>query len=93
MPQIPANLLLVKNISVIGHNMGLYFGWGLRDERVQHEPKMRGMMNELFALTVAGKLRPHVSHLFTLDQFRDAMHVIKSRAAQGKVIIRLKETA
>lgn len=92
-PQIPANLLLVKNISVTGLNMGLYFGWGLRDERVQHEPKMRAMLNQLFALTVAGKLRPHVSHRFTLDQFRDAMHVITSRAAQGKVIIRLKEAA
>lgn len=92
-PQIPANLLLVKNISVIGHNMGLYYGWSLRDERVRHEPKMRAMMNELFALTVAGKLHPHVSHRFTLDQFRNAMQAIKSRAAQGKVIIRLKDSA
>jgi NADPH2:quinone reductase len=92
-PHIPANLLLVKNISVIGHNMGLYYGWSPRDERVQHEPKMRAMMNELFALTVAGKLHPHVSHRFTLDQFRDAMQAIKSRAAQGKVIIRLKDSA
>ena len=92
-PQIPANLLLVKNISVIGHNMGLYYGWSPRDERVQHEPKMRAMMNALLQLTVTGKLHPHVSHRFTLDQFRDAMQAIKSRAAQGKVIIRLKESA
>ncbi len=34
-----------------------------------------------------------VSHRFTLAQFRDAMQAIKSRAAQGKVIIRLKESA
>jgi len=92
-PQIPANLLLVKNISVLGHNMGLYFGWGLRDERQQYEPKMRAMMNELFTLTLAGKLQPHVSHRFTLDQFREAMQAIKSRAAQGKVIIRMKDSA
>ena len=90
-PHIPANLLLVKNISVIGHNMGLYYGWSPRDERVLHEPKMRAMMNELFGLTVTGRLRPHVSHRFTLDQFREAMHAIKSRAAQGKVIIRIQE--
>jgi NADPH:quinone reductase len=92
-PQIPANLLLVKNISVLGHNMGLYYGWSPRDERLQHEPKMRAMMTELFTLTAAGKLRPHVSHRFSLDQFREAMQAIKSRAAQGKVIIRLKELA
>ena len=90
-PQIPANLLLIKNISVIGHYMGLYYGWSPRDERVQHEPKMRAMMNQLFTLTMAGKLRPHVSHRFSLDQFREAMHAITSRAAQGKVIIRLQE--
>jgi len=70
-PQVPANLLLVKNISVIGHNMGLYYGWSPRDERVQHEPKMRAMMKELFQLAATGKLR----------------------AAQGKVIIRIKEPA
>ncbi len=40
---------------------------------------------------VAGRLRPHVSHRFALDQFRDAMHAITSRAAQGRVIIRLQE--
>ena len=86
-PQIPANLLLVKNIAVIGFNIGLYYGWGPRDERVKHEPVMRAMMNELFGLALDGKLKPHVSHRFGIDQFRAAMRVVRSREAQGKVII------
>lgn len=86
-PQIPANLLLVKNIAVLGHNMGLYYGWGPVDERVRYEPQMRHMMADLFAWTVAGHLKPHVSHVFGQDEFRQAMRVIRERKAQGKVVI------
>jgi NADPH2:quinone reductase len=87
-PQVPANLLLVKNIAVVGHNMGLYFGWGLVDERAKHEPKLRGMMSDLMAWTQAGALKPHVSHVFPLAKFREAMQVIRERRAQGKVVVR-----
>ena len=89
-PQIPANLLLIKNIAVIGFNIGLYYGWGLTDERVKHEPKMRAMMKQLFQLAVDGKLNPHVSHRFKLEQFREAMAVVLSRQSQGKVIIQIR---
>ena len=88
-PQVPANLLLVKNIAVLGHNMGLYYGWGPSDARVRYEPQMRAMIGDLFAWTLAGSLRPHVSHVFELEQFREAMRVIRDREAQGKVVIRM----
>jgi NADPH2:quinone reductase len=86
-PRIPANLLLVKNIAVLGHNMGLYYGWGPQDQRALYEERMRGMMDDLFTWTVEGKLHPHVSHCLPLSQFREAMRVIREREAQGKVII------
>jgi NADPH2:quinone reductase len=35
-PHIPANILLVKNIDVIGFNFGLYLGWTPVDERKRH---------------------------------------------------------
>jgi NADPH2:quinone reductase len=88
-PQVPANLLLVKNIAVIGHNMGLYYGWSPVDERALYEERMRGMMDELFAWTLQGKLHPHVSNCFGLREFREAMSVIRAREAQGKVVIDL----
>ena len=86
-PQVAANLLLVKNISVIGHNMGLYYGWSPIDERVQFEPKMRAMMVQLFDWTVQRKLMPTVWQSFELDQFKQAMQAVRSREAIGKVIV------
>ena len=88
-PQIPANLLLVKNIAVLGLNMGLFFGWGLTDERAQHESRVRTMMSDLMDWSVRGGIRPHVSHVFTLDEYREAMRVIRARESTGKVCIRL----
>lgn len=89
MPQVPANLLLVKNIAVLGHNMGLYYGWGPVDERERYEPQMREMLGDLLAWTRAGHLKPHVSQVFGQDQFRQAMRVIREREAQGKVVVRM----
>jgi NADPH:quinone reductase len=86
-PQVAVNLLLVKNIAVIGHNMGLYYGWSPVDQRVQFEPKMRAMMAQLFDWTVQRKLTPTVWKSFTLDQFRQAMQAVRSREAIGKVIV------
>jgi NADPH2:quinone reductase len=89
-PQAPANLLLVKNIGVLGLNMGYFYGWSPGDGREAHEPRMRAMMSELFAWAGAGHVRPTVSHVFSLDQFREAMRVIRAREATGKVIVRIE---
>jgi NADPH2:quinone reductase len=56
-PQIPANLLLVKNIALHGFYYGAHAGWGLVDERAQRAPKVQALMDELFAWTVQGRLR------------------------------------
>jgi NADPH2:quinone reductase len=86
-PQAPANLLLVKNIAVLGHNMGFYYGWGPTDERARYETQMRAMLRDLFDWTAAGALKPHVSHVLPLNEYREAMHLIREREAQGKVVI------
>jgi len=86
-PQAPANLLLVKNIAVLGHNMGFYYGWGPVDERARHEAQMRDMLHDLFDWTADGALTPHVSHILPLGEYREAMRLIREREAQGKVVI------
>ncbi len=86
-PQAPANLLLVKNVAVLGHNMGFYYGWGPTDERARYEPQMRAMLRDLFDWTVAGALRPHVSHVLPLEEYREAMRLIRAREATGKVVV------
>lgn len=87
--QIPANILLVKNVAVLGFNYGLYTGWGLKDERHLHEPKVRASMDAMFALYEAGKLHPTTSHIFALSDFRDAMAAVQERRGIGKVVLRM----
>ena len=55
-PQIPANLLLLKGASAVG------VFWG---EFAKREPKVNfAMLKELFAWLAEGKLKPHVSHVY-----------------------------
>ncbi len=78
-PQIPANILLVKNLSAIG----LYWG-GYR----RHAPALlRAQFAELFAWFEAGRLKPHISHRFELAQAAEALELLVSRKATGKVVL------
>ncbi|MEL6234654.1 MAG: NADPH:quinone oxidoreductase family protein [Pseudomonadota bacterium] len=78
-PQIPANLLLVKNLTVIG----LYWGAYLRiDPKV-----LTRSFATLFGWYVEGKLKPHVSHELPLDQAGQALELLTSRKATGKVVV------
>jgi NADPH2:quinone reductase len=80
-PQIPANHLLVKNITV----MGLYWGGYLkfRPEVVTQS------MATLFDWYAAGRLRPHVSHLLPLEQAAEALDLLRLRKTTGKVVVTL----
>lgn len=91
--QIPANLLLVKNITVCGLNMGYYVGWSPDDVRHEYGPRMLAMLTQLFAWFEEGRLNPRVSHTFALDDFQDAMAVVLGRLSQGRVAIVMDEEA
>jgi len=56
--QIPANILLVKNVSVLGFNYGKYIGWGLIDERHRHEPMVRAGNRNNVSLVRTGQAEP-----------------------------------
>ncbi len=88
-PQLPANILLVKNLSVIGYNHGAYMGWGPGDGRDRHEPKTRAMYEQIFAWTVEGKLRPVTCAAYPLEAFPAAMDFLISRQSTGKVVLRV----
>ncbi|MCG6901229.1 MAG: NADPH:quinone oxidoreductase family protein [Rhodobacter sp.] len=82
-PQIPANHLLVKNISVIGLNWGGYLRF--------NPAAMAETFAALFGWYAAGRLRPHISHVLPLDQAADGLALLESRQSTGKVIIRISE--
>ena len=86
-PQIPANILLIKNISVIGFNFGLYLGWTPVDERKRHAKRLREMMAVLFDLFVAGKINPTSSDCYPLKDFALAFEAVESRKSFGRVLI------
>ncbi|MEI6985251.1 MAG: NADPH:quinone oxidoreductase family protein [Rhodospirillaceae bacterium] len=80
-PQIPANLLLVKNCSVIGLYWGSYR---------QHAPHLIGeSFHALFDWFNAGKLRPLVSQQFPLESFAEALRMLIERRATGKLVLSL----
>jgi len=87
-PQLGANLLLLKNIAVAGLNWGTYVGWSPGDNRHLHAPRARALWARLVDWWAAGALRPEVHAAFPLDNFREAMAEVRGRRAAGRVVLR-----
>lgn len=78
-PQVPANILLVKNVAV----MGVYWG-----SYRKHAPeRLVEEFRELFRWCEAGLLRPHVSHKLALAEAGEAMALLLQRRSTGKVVL------
>ncbi|HBS37781.1 MAG TPA: zinc-binding dehydrogenase [Rhodobacteraceae bacterium] len=80
-PQIPANILLVKNLTVIGYYWGGY-------------SKIKpSVLTDSFAQLIAwyqdGKLAPHISHTLPLADCNEGLDLLRTRKATGKVIIEI----
>ncbi len=78
-PQIPANLLLVKNVSAHGFN----FGSWLRNRPA----KVRESMKALFGWWREEKIRPLVSARYDLAEAVTALSELRDRKATGKVVL------
>ncbi len=78
-PQIPANLLLVKNLTVSGFWYGGYEA---------HAPDLVGAgMTRLLSWRSQGLIRPHVSHVLPFEAFPEGLALLRDRKATGKVVI------
>lgn len=78
-PQIPAGLLLVKNVSAVG----LYWGaYAKRNPQV-----LTDSLATLFAWHAAGKLKPHISATYPLAQTGEALRALMERRSTGKVVV------
>ncbi len=78
-PQIPANILLVKNIDVIGYYWGGYLKFA---PKVLHDS-----LDTLLEWYAAGQLHPHISHTLPLEQANEALELLRSRKSTGKVVV------
>lgn len=88
-PQIPANILLVKNAEVVGFNFGLYIGWSLTDEREFYRERLRLMMAHLFDQVAAGRLRPMKADVYPLDRLTEAFDGVVQRRSVGRTLIEI----
>ncbi|WP_138379662.1 NADPH:quinone oxidoreductase family protein [Luteithermobacter gelatinilyticus] len=78
-PQVPANHLLVKNIELIG------FYWGAYKE-FKHQVLLDSA-TDLFRWYAEGKIKPHISKTFPLEQAVEAIRSLKERKSSGKVVV------
>jgi NADPH2:quinone reductase len=80
-PQIPANHLLVKNVSVIGYWFGAY--------RTLAPDRLRASLQECLRLAEDGRLRPLVSAEYALEDAVAALQALKDRKVTGKIVLRV----
>ncbi|MDA1116826.1 MAG: NADPH:quinone oxidoreductase family protein [Proteobacteria bacterium] len=78
-PKLPLNLPLLKGASVVG----VYWGDYARREPQAFAESAR----QLARWYLEGKLKPHVSARFPLERAADAMNLLASRKAKGKVVV------
>ena len=80
-PQIPANHLLVKNLTVIGYYWGGYS---------KVNPKVLGdSLQTLLGWWQEGHIQPHISHELPFEDANAALDLLRTRKATGKVVVRV----
>lgn len=78
---IRLNLVLLKGASVVG------VFWGSWIERGGAEPLQN--LRELYGMASSGQIKPRVSAVHELEGYKNAFRDLTSRAATGKVVLRV----
>jgi NADPH2:quinone reductase len=81
-PQIPMNLPLLKNYSILGVFAG---AWA---EKFPEEAA-RGNDN-LMRLLADGQIRPHIDRVLPLEEVTDAMRAVANRTVQGRIVLKIR---
>jgi NADPH2:quinone reductase len=82
-PSYAANRILLRGCSVIGVRAG---------EAGRHDPDMRRREHsELCALAEQGRIRPHVSEVYPLEQCAVALRRLAGRQALGRIALMVNE--
>lgn len=78
-PSAPANLILVKNYSLVGVVFGAH---------IEKFPEsVRPRIQELLRWYNDGSLKPHISRTFALDQAAVALNEMAARNVRGKIVL------
>ena len=82
-PSAPVNLILIKQISVIGVRAGEY---GRRAPELGKENQ-----RVLYELAASGQIQPYISHALPLEQAVAAMRLLENRQVVGKAVVTLND--
>ena len=94
-PQIPANILLVKNVTVIGFYYGYYTGWGGKAPPTPKEAAAVGRrrallaeaQKELMRWFTQDKLKATIAGTYDLADWVQAFKLIEERTVVGKAVL------
>ncbi len=94
-PQIPANILLVKNVTVIGFYYGYWNGWGGKGTPSPKEAaalaKRRAMVaaaqKDLMQWFTEGKLQATIAATYDLADWVKGFRLIEERTVVGKAVL------
>ncbi|WP_370234304.1 MULTISPECIES: NADPH:quinone oxidoreductase family protein [Henriciella] len=78
-PKMPLNLTLLKSCNIVG----VFWGAAVARDPEANEQNIK----ELFEMYEAGKIKPHVSNTYPLDQAPAAITELMERKAKGKVVV------
>jgi NADPH2:quinone reductase len=78
-PEVKANRILLKNISVVGIHWGAYL--------INEPAKVPGTFENLFALYRDGMIKPLIYNTYPLEDLPSALAELASRKTHGKLII------
>lgn len=80
-PLIRANIIMVKNINIVGFYIGGY---------KKFKPEvLADCFNRLLELCSKKTISPHISNIFPLSEANEALDLIRNRSTTGKVVIRV----
>ncbi|XP_074859031.1 quinone oxidoreductase-like protein 2 [Carettochelys insculpta] len=81
-PSVPANLLLLKNVSALG------VFWGRYSE--EDFPVFSSSLSSALRYCQGRQIRPHVGAVFALEEVNEAFSRVTQRKSTGKVILSMK---
>jgi NADPH2:quinone reductase len=86
-PQAPVNLLLVKNIAVLGVYFGYYTGWARQQPNAKALRGLKSAFDIPLRLYEQGLLAPAIHAEVPLAQFAEALKMVEDRRTLGKVVL------
>lgn len=78
-PEVKAGYLNVKNLSLAGVSLDLYF---------RYEPEtVENAIADLFDMYVKGQIKPEVTSSYPLEQFQSALTLFGEKKTKGKIVL------